>query len=222
MVDLQTVTVSFRPRFVLQELTLSVPQGGSLALWGPNGAGKSTTFHAILDQVPYTGRIFVAGKDARRNGAAVRRLIGWAPQDLAPSDLTVARTLRFTADLRKAITPSIVDYLRPFGLETASDTPVGALSGGQRKRLSIALALLGDPPVLLLDEPTANLDPAARQEVVQLLRGLRQRGKTLLLSSHRLGDVLRLADQVAILAEGQLSRVIPAARMVQRRAVMRA
>ncbi len=218
MVELQEVTVSFRPRFVLKALSLSVPDGGSLALWGSNGAGKSTTFHAILDLIPYTGSIRIRGLDAHRDGAAVRKLIGWAPQDLAASDLSVERTVRFMAQIRQTPMTDVAAFLAPFGLETSRVTPVANLSGGQRKRLSLALATLGDPPVMLLDEPTANLDPAARQDVLRLLEGMRAKGKTLLLASHRLGDVARLADQVAVLEDGGLIRTTTAAGMVRRSA----
>lgn len=216
MVELHQVTVSFRPRFVLQALSLSVPAGGSLALWGSNGAGKSTAFHAILDLLPYTGTITVGGCNARTEGTKVRRMIGWAPQDLAPSELTVAATVQFMADLKEAPVSDVAAYLSPFGLEGATATAVGSLSGGQRKRLSLALALLGDPPVLLLDEPTANLDPSARADLLRLLEEQRGRGKTLIMASHRLGDVARLADQVAVLEDGKVLRTVSPDAMVRR------
>lgn len=217
MVEFSAVTVAFGARLALQELSLTVPDGGSLALWGPNGAGKSTALHALLGLVPYRGRITVCGRDAAKDGAAARRLVGWAPQDLAPAELTVARTVSFMADVRGAgrVVPSSV--LRPFGLEATADQPVAALSGGQRKRLSVALALLGNPQVLLLDEPTAGLDPQAREEMLALLQGLRRQGITLIMATHRIGDVLRLADQVAVLNGGQLRRLAPAADMQRRK-----
>jgi ABC-type multidrug transport system ATPase subunit len=221
MVELQEVTVRFGPRLALRELSLNVPAGGSLALWGPNGAGKSTTFNTILNLVPYKGRILIDGRDAAREGASVRRLIGWAPQELAPADLTVARTVTFMADVREAKVPSVAEYLEPFGLTDTVGQTVAALSGGQRKRLSLALALLGDPAVLLLDEPTANLDPEGRHEMIRLLLGLRRQGKTLIMASHRLGDVLRLCDEVAMLADGCLRRLVGAPALVRRRLARR-
>ena len=216
MVSLEQVSVSYGSRLALRELSLTVPQGGSLALWGPNGAGKSTAFHATLGLVPYRGRITIGGVDASRRGVAARRLIGWAPQDLAPTDMTVGRTLAFMTDVREARIGSALDYLVSFGLADTTALPVAALSGGQRKRLSLALALVADPPVLLLDEPTANVDPEARQHMLRLLQGLRRQGKTLIMASHRLGDVIRLADHVAHMADGMLHRLVPAAGVVRR------
>jgi ABC-type multidrug transport system ATPase subunit len=217
VVELQAVTVAFGPRLALRELTLTVAPGGSLALWGPNGAGKSTTFHAMLGLVPYQGQIRIGGLDAAREGAAARRLIGWAPQDLAPADLSVARTVSFMADVREAKVASVAEFLAPFGLEGATGQTVAALSGGQRKRLSVALALLGNPQVLLLDEPTAGLDPQGREEMLAILQGLRRQGKTLLMATHRISDVFRLADDVALMADGSLQRLVGAARMARRR-----
>ncbi|HEY3365357.1 MAG TPA: ABC transporter ATP-binding protein [Symbiobacteriaceae bacterium] len=201
----------------MQDLSLAVPAGQSLALWGPNGAGKSTTFHAMLGLVPYQGTIRIFGEDAR--SVKARRMVGWAPQDLAPPDMTVGRAVRFLAELREAPVASVGAFLEPFGLAAETALPVAALSGGQRKRLSLALALLGDPQVLLLDEPTANLDPAGRTQMLDLLSGLRARGKTLFLASHRLGDVRRLCDQVALLCDGVVNRVCAAGRFgaLQRR-----
>jgi len=216
MVSLEQVSVAYGSRLALKEFSLSVPRGGSVALWGPNGAGKSTAFNAILGLVPYRGRIAVGGLDTARSGVSVRRLVGWAPQDLAPTDMTVARTLSFMMDVREVRKSPAAQYLAPFGLEDAAPLPVAALSGGQRKRLSLALALLGDPPVLLLDEPTANVDPEARQHMLHLLRGLRQQGKTLIMASHRLGDVIRLSDKIAYLTDGVLQRLVPAAGVVRR------
>jgi ABC-type multidrug transport system ATPase subunit len=217
MVEFDGVTVTYGSRQALRSLSLKVEQGGSLALWGPNGAGKSTTFHAMLNLVPYQGQIRIKGLDAAKEGALVRRFIGWAPQDLAPAELTVSRTVSFMADVREARVENLADFLRPFGLEEAAGQQVAALSGGQRKRLSVALALLGKPQVLLLDEPTAGLDPQGREEMLTILQGLRRQGMTLLMATHRLGDVLRLADQVAVLSSGELRRVAPAAQMMRRR-----
>lgn len=218
MVELQAVTVSYGSRLALRELSLQVAEGGSLALWGPNGAGKSTTLHALLGLVPYRGRILVGGRDVAREGLAARRLMGWAPQDLAPADMTVDRTVRFMADVREARVGSVAEFLRPFGLAETAGQDLAALSGGQRKRLSVALALLGDPKVLLLDEPTAGLDPQGRTEMLDLLQGLRRQGKGLIMATHRLGDVLRLADQVAMLEGGGLKRLVPARELAARRA----
>lgn len=215
MVSFHEVTVSFGTRTVLHSLSLTVPEGDSLALWGHNGAGKSTAFNAVLDLVPFTGRITVAGKDNRREGAAVRRLIGWAPQDLALSDLSVKHILEFTGSLREASLPPAWEYLRSYGLENLVENSVSQLSGGERRRLSVALALVGEPPILLLDEPTANLDQTARRQLLALLKELKQKGKTLVWASHVVEDIAVIADRVAVFEEGRLIRVIPAGRFAE-------
>lgn len=215
MVVLQGVTVTFGRRRALNDLSLTVPAGGSLALWGPNGAGKSTALHAILGLVPFAGQIQVGGRDVRRLGVAARQIVGWVPQDMPPLDMSVGQAVGFVAQLRQVSIPSPQNYLSPFGLVDAVGQPMAALSGGQRQRLSLALALLGDPQVLLLDEPTASLDPAGRRDILSLLGRLRRQGKTLLLATHRPGDVARLADRVAVLADGRLQHIMPAARLVR-------
>lgn len=216
MVEFDAVTVTFGHRQALRELSLTVPPGSGVALWGQNGAGKSTALHALLGLVPYRGRIRLAGRDAAAEGATLRRLVGWAPQDLAPAEQSVARTFAFMADLRGAAVGSAAEFLEPFGLQDSLRQPVTALSGGQRKRLSVALALLGNPDLLLLDEPTAGLDPAGREQMLQLLQGLRRQGKTLIMATHRVADVLRLADQVAVLEAGVLRRVGSATSLLRR------
>ncbi|WP_448595044.1 ABC transporter ATP-binding protein, partial [Thermoflexus hugenholtzii] len=171
-------------------------------LWGPNGAGKTTVLRCILGLLSFEGHIWVAGRDIRREGPAARRAIGYVPQELAFYSWTVGETLAFFAALRGV--PVDAEIVETLGLAPYRDHPVRALSGGLKQRLALALARMGDPPLLLLDEPTANLDMAARLEWMRQLQALKARGKTLIFSSHRLEEILELADRVVVLREGQV------------------
>lgn len=209
MIELTNVTVKFGRRQALDGFSLEVPEGASIALWGPNGAGKSTALHAILGLVPYTGRIRVDGHNGGPGGLAARKRIGWVPQQFS-LDMTVSEAIQFLAALRQIPTPSVESVLDPVGLHGIADQSIASLSGGQKQRLSLALSLLGDPPVLLLDEPTASLDRAGREQIISWLLQLRRQGKTMLFASHRPDEIRRLADIVAILDTGRLETMVPA------------
>jgi ABC-type multidrug transport system ATPase subunit len=139
-------------------------------------------------------------------------MIGYVPQDLAPSPMTVSEMTTFIARL-KGIRPDVAhEQLRLLGIEDAAEKAVSALSGGMKQRLALALALVGTPSILLLDEPTANLDAAGRADLLNLLRRLKADGMTLVFSSHRIDDVLTLADRILLIERGVLLRdLAPAA-----------
>ncbi len=203
ILEIRGLRKRFGRTWAVRELDLVVRPGEAVALWGPNGAGKTTTLRCILGLLDYEGAIRVGGRDVRQEGAAVRRWIGYVPQELAFYNWTVAETLRFFAALRGV--PVDLEKVEALGLTPYGDQPVRSLSGGLKQRLALALALMGDPPILLLDEPTANLDLAARTEWLSRLRELKAQGrKTLLFSSHRLEEVQGLADRVLVMQEGQV------------------
>lgn len=192
----------FGRTWAVHGLELVVRPGEAVALWGPNGAGKTTALRCILGLLDFEGIVRVAGRDVRREGPAARRWIGYVPQELAFYNWTVAETLRFFATLRGVpVDPAQVEAL---GLIPYLHQPVRTLSGGLKQRLALALALMGDPPILILDEPTANLDRAARAEVLARLRALKAQGKTILFSSHRVEEVRDLADRVLVMREGRM------------------
>lgn len=212
MIDVRHVTKKFGSVTALSDVSFALRQGEALALWGANGAGKSTLIRCLLGLHPYQGELAVAGCDARRQGKTARSSVGYVPQELSfHDDLTVAQTLQFYAALRGA---SVDGALARVGLEHCPERAVGALSGGMKQRLALALALLGDPPLLVLDEPTSNLDLQGREEFLKLLIGLREQGKTMLFTSHRLDEVLALADQVVVLEEGRVARIATPSELV--------
>lgn len=145
----------------LNEVSFALKAGQSTALWGPNGAGKTTLIKAILGLIDYQGSVTVEGMDTRRNGKRVRSLIGYVPQEAVFYDWSVQATMTFYAQLKKADPAAIPALLARLGLTEHAGKPVPALSGGLKQRLALAVALLGEPRILLLDEPMANLDARA-------------------------------------------------------------
>jgi nitrous oxidase accessory protein len=189
----------------LDSLSFNLKSGEGLALWGNNGAGKTTAMRCILGQITYEGSVKICGFDVRSDGKKARAKVGLVPQEISfHDDLTVADTMQLYTRLRKANHSDGSVLLERMSLTPHLTKQVRQLSGGLRQRLALAIALLGDPPVLLLDEPTANLDAAARQDFLGILEGLKSEGKALVFASHRPGEVLRLADRVIMLEQGKL------------------
>jgi ABC-2 type transport system ATP-binding protein len=186
-------------------LSLTVQSGEVVGLVGPNGAGKSTTVECLLGlQAPDEGLVRVLGLDPVRSRAELQRRVGAQLQDAALQDrLKVWEALDLFATFhgRRDWTPLLADW----GLETRRDAAFGELSGGERQRLFVALALLHEPELLVLDEVTTGLDPQARRDVLDLIAGLPARGVTVLLVTHALEDAARLCDRVAVLVGGRLA-----------------
>ena len=189
----------------LDGVSFSLQTGSIVALLGPNGAGKTTTFKCILGVTDFQGQVRVAGTSVRKNGKAVRRMIGYLPQTPAFSgEDTCREALRFLAELRGVPDGRVDELIDEVHLAEQRDMPVGQLSGGMRQRLALAAALLSDPPLLLLDEPTANLDVQSRDEFHALLLKLRGEGKTIVVSTHFVEHMAHLADRVVLLRGGKV------------------
>jgi ABC-type multidrug transport system ATPase subunit len=190
---------------VLDGVSFELPRGSIVALLGANGAGKTTTFKCVLGMVDFRGRIEVAGKSVGRSGKQVRALVGYLPQTpgFGPDD-TCLEALRFLADLRRVPAKRIEELLEKVNLNEQRSVKVRELSGGMRQRLALAAALLSDPPLLLLDEPTANLDVQSREELHDILVQLREEGRTIVLSTHFVEHVAELADRVILLKDGRV------------------
>ena len=199
---------------VVADLSFEVAAGEALALWGANGAGKTTAIKCVLGLLDYQGSIRVNGLDARRQGRDARRQLGYVPQELAfYDDLTTLATAQFYSRLKHVAPTRAYEVLAQVGLADHTNKPVSALSGGMKQRLALALALLADPPVLVLDEPTSNLDTIARDQFLQLLGAVKASGKTILFTSHRLEEVETLADRALVLEKGVLIAQVPAAKL---------
>ncbi len=205
MINFSNVTKKFGTYTAIDNLSFDIPAHQAVALWGENGAGKTTIIKCLLGLLRYEGQILVSGFDAVRQGRAARRLIGYVPQGLAfYDDMNTLQTARFFAQLKQVPLEQALTVITLVGLEDHADKPVRALSGGMKQRLALGLALLGDPPVLVLDEPTSNLDAAGRNQFLHLLGQVKAAGKTILFTSHRLEEIEQLADQVLVLARGAL------------------
>ncbi|GGX35281.1 multidrug ABC transporter ATP-binding protein [Streptomyces malachitofuscus] len=187
-------------------IDFSVRRGEVFALLGTNGAGKTSTVELLEGlAAPAGGRVRVLGHDPYTERAAVRPRTGVMLQEGGfPSELTVAETARMWAGCVSGARPER-EVLALVGLESKSGVRVKQLSGGQRRRLDLALALLGDPEVLFLDEPTTGLDPEGRREAWDLVASLRDAGTTVLLTTHYLEEAEQLADRLAIMHEGRIA-----------------
>ncbi len=212
MIHIERLIKRFGRATAVDDVSFSLAAGDSVALWGANGAGKSTIIRCVLGLFRYQGVIRVNGLDAVRDGKAARRLIGYVPQELGfYDDLSVGEAIRFFARLKGLAVPKTGDVLAGVGLEGQDRKRIRDLSGGMKQRLALAIALLGDPPVLILDEVTASLDACGREEFVGLLskladaRGDKNGGaRTMLFASHRLEEIESLAKRVLTLKGGRV------------------
>jgi ABC-2 type transport system ATP-binding protein len=189
----------------LRGVSFEIQTGEVFGLLGPNGAGKTTTVEILEGYRRRDGGLVeVLGTDPARAGAEWREQIGIVLQSSAMyPNLTVREHLALFAGYYR--TPRNVDeVVQLVGLAERRDTRVKTLSGGQARRLDLALGLIGDPEILFLDEPTTGFDPAARRAAWEMIRSLRNLGKTVLLTTHYLDEAEQLADRVAVLSEGRI------------------
>ena len=206
MIEIAGLRKAYAGRTVLDGIDLVVRPGELVALLGPNGAGKTTTVEIVEGyRTGDAGAVRVLGEEPRRGGATLRARVGLMLQDGAGLEprATPRDLLRLYAAFHEGGRQPD-QLLDEAGLAPVADTRVRRLSGGERQRLSFALALVGEPEVLILDEPTAGMDPEARRATRERIAALRDEGRTILLTTHDLGDVERLADRVAILHRGRL------------------
>ena len=209
MLELQDVSKRFGTVEAVAGITFSVREGEIVGFLGPNGAGKTTTMRILAGIFPPTsGEVRVAGHDPLREPLACRRAVGYFPE-YAPfyPELSVVGYLRLVARLKRLPPGSrggaVARVLADCGLESVARRRVGTLSKGYRQRVGLAQALCGDPPILILDEPTIGLDPAQVVEIRELVRGLRGT-RTVLFSSHILSEVEALCERVIVIAGGRI------------------
>lgn len=190
----------------LDGVSFELEPGTVTAVLGPNGAGKTTTFRCILGVTKFEGRIEIDGVSPKRDGKKARSKVGYLPQTPAfNDDDTCSQALEFLGKLRTGGGINVVELLERVDLGEQADTAIAHLSGGMRQRLALAAALISDPPVLLLDEPTANLDAASRAQVHAQVEQLRDEGRTILISTHLLDSLNDLADRALVLQRGQVA-----------------
>ena len=207
MISVEHLTKSFGEFKAVDDVSFTVNEGETFALLGPNGSGKSTTLKCIAGlSIPTAGSVRIAGVDALSDPRKGRALFSYLPQKVTFHDsLTAAEVLKFYGDLRKLPASRIQETLTDphFSFNGFAGKYVRELSGGMVQRLGLAVACLPDAPILLLDEPTVGLDPEGAVAFRRFLKGLKERGKTIVFTSHVLSDVEELADRVAILVGGR-------------------
>lgn len=203
LIEMRAVSKFYGDHKALDSVTLAVRAGEALALWGPNGAGKTTLLRCLMGVTNFAGEIRVMRDSLAHHGTAVRRLIGYVPQEMPTFDMSVGELVRLIARLRSVEQADALRALQRFNLAEHAALPVGSLSGGMKQKLALAIALLGDPPILLLDEPTANLDASTQAELLGMLLSLKRQGRTIIFTSHRWHEVSLLADTVVYLDQGR-------------------
>jgi ABC-2 type transport system ATP-binding protein len=189
-------------------ISFEVQEGEVFGLLGPNGAGKTTTVEILEGyRKRDAGQVEVLGTDPARAGGDWRERIGVVLQSSAMYEtVTVAESLKIFAGYYREPRP-VDEVIELIGLQEKRNDRVRLLSGGQRRRLDLGLALVGDPELLFLDEPTTGFDPGARRRAWEMIRSLRSLGKTILLTTHYLDEAEQLADRVAVLRQGQIAAV---------------
>jgi ABC-2 type transport system ATP-binding protein len=194
----ESLSKSYGSRRALEDVSFSAAHGELLAIIGPNGAGKTTLLQILAGALaPTAGRVSLHSRE-----------VGWVPQQPAIySKLSVRENLRLFARLEKVadVDGRVEQMLAQAGLAERADDPVGTLSGGNRQRVNIAVGLLGNPPVLLLDEPSSALDPRQRERLWEFVSALaRDGGTTVVYSTHNVAEAERYGDRLLVLADGEL------------------
>lgn len=204
MLTVTGVTKRYGQLDAVTNIDFQLTAGNVLAIIGPNGAGKTTLIKCLLGLIKFEGTVLVDGIDVARYGQDARKKIGYLPQNPAfHADLTVAETALFYADLKSVSASRARDGVIAIGLADHAEKKVGELSGGMRQRLGLAVALLADPALLILDEPATGLDMSARLELRRLVTEQRASNHAVLLSTHWLEDVPYIADNVLVLDRGK-------------------
>jgi ABC-2 type transport system ATP-binding protein len=210
VVDVENLWVRYGKLVAVRGINLQIPRGEVFGFIGPNGAGKSSTIKVLATLLrDFVGRARINGIDVLWNPQAVREKIGYVPDFFGVyEDLTVEEYLHFFAAayrIERSQRKSIIgDVLELTDLTHKLDSPVDSLSRGMKQRLSLARVLLHDPDLLLLDEPASGLDPRARIEMRELLKALKEMGKTILISSHILHELAQLCTRIGIIEAGQM------------------
>ncbi|MFU8868165.1 ABC transporter ATP-binding protein [Natronococcus sp.] len=204
-IDISNVTKRYGDELALEGLDLTVREGEVYGFLGPNGAGKSTTINLLLDFIrPTAGEVSVFGRDAQEGSLEIRERTGILPEGIELYDrLTGRQHVEFAIESKDA-DDDADDLLERVGIADAADKKAGGYSKGMAQRLTLATALVGEPDLLILDEPSTGLDPNGAREMREIIREENRRGATVFFSSHVLGQVEAICDRVGILRNGEL------------------
>lgn len=205
MISISHVTKQYRKLIALQDVSLEFRAGQSIALIGPNGSGKSTLMKSILGLVhPEKGTIHVMQEAVSRSGH-YRTVIGYMPQIIHfPEHMQVKQLFAMMRDIRNNPDQTDEDLYRAFHISDMSAKHLGALSGGMKQKVNAALAFLFDPKIIILDEPTAGLDPLSAEILKEKIRTEKEKGKLILISSHIMADLEEITTDVLYLIDGHV------------------
>ncbi|MFC4873418.1 ABC transporter ATP-binding protein [Negadavirga shengliensis] len=205
MISVKHLYKKFGKLEVLRDFNLEFEAGSSYALMGPNGSGKTTLIKTILGMViPDTGEIMVQGESIKGN-FKYRSDIGYMPQiGRYPGNIKIGQLFTMMQDIRPEISEYDMELVEAFGLDTMMDKAMHTLSGGTRQKVSAALAFMFDPDILILDEPTAGLDPMAVEVLKRKIKKERQKGKLILITSHILSELDELTNHAIYIFEGKV------------------
>ncbi|MBW6520346.1 MAG: ABC transporter ATP-binding protein [Desulfoarculaceae bacterium] len=221
MITIKNLVKRYGTHCALDHVDLHVDKGIILGLLGPNGAGK-TTLVSILNGLTdfQEGTVEIFGLELDKEPRAIRRRSSFIPQSLALYDnLTVIENLRFFAGIQKisgqCLRDTLDSALSVNRLHSMLDQKAGTLSGGQKRRLNIAIGLLNNPEILYFDEPTAGIDPELRNDILETIRCFKEQGKTVIYTSHYMPEIEKICDEVAIIDHGRIIRQGPLATLLQ-------
>jgi ABC-2 type transport system ATP-binding protein len=206
VIEVEKLTKRYGELLAVNDVSFAVRKGELFAFLGPNGAGKTTTVEIIETiRLPTSGKVSVLGMDVTRKKRDIVQRIGVLPQGFSSFDrVTVRESIQYYSRLFGGKTAEVDGLIELANLKDKSREQFKNLSGGLKQRLGIAIALVNDPEIVFLDEPTTGLDPRARREVWEVLRGLKQQGKTVFLTTHYMEEAEFLADTVAIISKGRI------------------
>jgi len=219
-IEVENLTKRYGDLLAVNDLSFNVIKGKIFALLGPNGAGKTTTVE-IIDTIrkPTSGKVTLFGMDVTKKKHDIVHRIGVLPQGFSSFDrITVRETLQYYSRLFSCANTDIDGLIELVNLKDKTREQYKNLSGGLKQRLGIAIALVNDPEVLFLDEPTTGLDPRARREVWNLMLGLKEKGKTVFLTTHYMEEAEFLADTVAIISKGKIIAMGSPGALIERNA----
>jgi ABC-2 type transport system ATP-binding protein len=205
-IEVETLTKRYGNFLAVNEVSFNVRKGEVFAFLGPNGAGKTTTVEIIETiRTPTSGRVSLLGMDVTKGKRDIVPRIGVLPQGFSSFDrITVRETIQYYSRLFSCRNTDLDGLIELANLKAKSKEQFKNLSGGLKQRLGIAIALVNDPEIVFLDEPTTGLDPRARREVWEVLLGLKKKGKTVFLTTHYMEEAELLADTVAIISKGKI------------------